>query len=125
MKKVLFVFALCVLAGCASKTDKAQKAAEEFLGAFLQNDYKTATQLCSDEFQQEFGKTIGDFENLQEPVKQMIKEHCSQLKYEISSVERINKSDTFNVNYNIIKALPDSSSASQQIFATTLQVVNG
>lgn len=126
MKKVLFIFAMCVLAGCANKADKAQNTAEEFLDAFLQNDYKRATQLCSSEFQQVFGETIKDFENLQDPVKEMIKEHCAQLKYEITSVERVNKSDTFNVNYDIVKALPDSSSlTSFQVFSSTMQIVKG
>lgn len=124
MKKVLFIFAMCVLAGCANKADNAQKAAEEFLGAFLQNDFKKASQLCSDEFQQEFGRTIKDFENLDNSVKQMITDYCAQLKYEITLVERINKSDTFNVQYNIVKALPDSSSIpSQQMFSTSMQIV--
>lgn len=126
MKKVLFIFAMCVLAGCSNKANKAQKAAEEFLDAFLQNDYKRATGLCSVQFQQEFGKSITDFESLNDPVKEMIKEQCAQLKYEITSVERINKSDTFNVNYNILKALPDSSSLSDKhMFSSTLKVVNG
>ena len=124
MKKVLFIFAMCVLAGCANKDDNAQKAAEEFLGAFLQNDFKKASQLCSDEFQQEFGRTIKDFENLDNSAKQMITDYCAQLKYEITLVERINKSDTFNVQYNIVKALPDSSSIpSQQMFSTSMQIV--
>ena len=126
MKKVLFILALCVMAGCSNKANKAQKAAEEFLDAFLQNDYKTATQLCSEQFGQEFEKSITDFENLNNPIKEMIKEHCAQLKYEIISVERINKSDTFNVNYNILKSLPDSSSLSdKQMFSSTLKVMGG
>ena len=58
MKKVLFIFAICILAGCANKADKAQKAAEQFLDAYITNDFTAATELCSEDFKELFGKTI-------------------------------------------------------------------
>lgn len=125
MKKALFIFAICVLAGCASKGDKAQKVAEQFLDAYISNDFAAATEMCSDSFKELFSKTVKDFESLDPQVKEMLKEQCAQLKYEISLVERVNKSDTFNISYNIIRVLPDSSSFRDSVMASTLKVVDG
>ena len=125
MKKALFIFAICVLAGCASKADKAQKVAEQFLDAYISNDFTAATEMCSDGFKELFGKTVKDFESLDPQIKEMLKEQCAQLKYEISLVERVNKSDTFNISYNIIRVLPDSSSFRDSVMASTLKVVDG
>ena len=126
MRKGLFILAMCVLAGCANKADKAQKAASEFLDAFIANDFQSATHMCSDNFREEFGKTVSDFENLPDQVKQMLKEQCAQVKYEIVSVERIEKSDTFVVNYNIARVQEDTSSFKQQPLASsTMKIVGG
>ena len=55
----------------------------------------------------------------------MLKEQCAQLKYEISLVERVGKSDTFNVSYNILKNTPDSSSFQDPVITSTLKIVGG
>jgi hypothetical protein len=81
--------------------------------------------MCSDSFKELFSKTVKDFESLDPQVKEMLKEQCAQLKYEISLVERVNKSDTFNISYNIIRVLPDSSSFKDSVMASTLKVVDG
>lgn len=125
MKKLLFIFAICVLAGCASKADKAQNAAQQFLDAYITNDFSAATEMCSDDFKELFGKTIKDFESLDPQIKEMLKEQCAQLKYEITLVERVGKSDTFNVSYNILKSIPDSSSFQDSVITSTLKVVGG
>ena len=125
MKKLLFIFAICILAGCANKADKAQKAAEQFLDAYITNDFTAATELCSEDFKELFGKTIKDFESLDPQIKEMLKEQCAQLKYEISLVERVGKSDTFNVNYNILKNTTDSSSFQYPLITITLKIVGG
>ena len=56
----------------------------------------------------------------------MLKEQCSQIKYEIMSVERVEKSDTFVVNYNIARVQQDTSSFQQQPLASSsLKIVGG
>ena len=126
MRKGLFILAICMFAGCANKADQAQKVAGSFLEAFIANDFKGATQMCSDNFKEEFGKTVADFENLPDQVKQMLKEQCSQIKYEIMSVERVEKSDTFVVNNNIARVQQDTSSFQQQPLASSsLKIVGG
>ena len=126
MKKAFSILALCLLAGCANKADQAQNCAGKFLGAFLGNDFDGATQLCSESFKPEFGKTMDNFRNLNSQVKEMIQEQCSQLKYEITSVQRVNKSDTFMVEYNIRRVEPDTAAFRQQELVTgTLRVVGG
>lgn len=126
MKKGLFILAMCVLAGCANKEEQAQMAAGAFLEAFIANDFQAATQMCSENFKEEFEKSVSDFENLPDQVKQMLKEQCSQVKYEIVSVARIEKSDTFVVNYNIARVQEDTSSFQMQPLASsTLKIVGG
>jgi hypothetical protein len=126
MKKVFSVLALALLAGCAGKADKAQGCAGKFLDAFLKNDFEGATQLCSESFRPEFSRTIEDFRNLPEQVSEMVQEQCSALEYEILSVARINKSDTFIVEYNIVRAKPDTAAFRQQeLVGSVLRIVDG
>lgn len=68
-----------------------------------------------------------DFSKLDDSVKILLKEQCSQLKAEVVSVERVNESDTFSVNYNIVRVCPDSSgvAAEQGLITSTLKVVDG
>ncbi len=126
MKRVFSILAMCLLAGCAGKADRAQGCAGKFLDAFLKNDFEVATQLCSDGFRPEFSRTIEDFRNLPQQVKEMVQQQCSALEYEILSVERVNKSDTFMVEYNIIRLETDTSAFRQQeLVVSVLRVVDG
>lgn len=126
MKKVFSILALCLLAGCADKAGQAQGCADKFLDAFLKNDLEGATQLCSESFSPEFGRAIEDFNKLSQQEKEMVQEQCSALAYEILGVERINKSDTFIVEYNIKPAKPDTSAFRQQeLVEGALRIVGG
>lgn len=126
MKRVFSILALCILAGCADKAGQAQGCADKFLDSYLKNDFEGAAQQCSDGFRQEFNKTIEDFRNLSPQVKEMLQEQCSKLEYGITSVQRVNKSDTFIVEYNIQVAEPDSTAFRQQeLVSSTLRVVGG
>ena len=126
MKKVFSILALCLLAGCANKADQAQSCADKFLEAFLGNDFDAATQLCSEDFKPEFGKTISNFRNLNGQVRQMLQEQCAQLSYEITAVQRVNKSDTFIVGYNIQRVEQDTAAFRQQeLVVSTLRIVDG
>ena len=75
----------------------------------------------------DFGKAMEDFEKLDDSVKVMLKEQCSQLEMKISSVERVNESDTFIVSYNIVKCAADSTGAEalQELVSSELKVVDG
>lgn len=126
MKKVFSILAVCLLAGCADKAGQAQECAEKFLAAFLKNDFEGATQMCSDGFGKEFSRTVEDFRKLPQQEKEMVQEQCSALEYEISSVQRINKSDTFIVEYNIKWVEPDTSAFRQQeLVESALRIVDG
>ena len=126
MKKVFSILTLCLLAGCADKAGEAQECAGRFLDAYLKNDFEGAVQQCSEKFGEDFGRTVEDFRNLPQNIKEMLQEQCSQLKYEILSVQRVNKSDTFVVEYNILKSEPDTAAFRQQeLVSSTLMVVGG
>ena len=127
MKKLLLLLAVCVLSGCANKAQQAQDSAQGFLDAFLANDFNAAAAFCSDDFKVEFGKAMEDFEKLDDSVKAMVMEQCSQLEMKIRSVERVNESDTFIVSYNIVKCAADSAGAEalQELVSSELKVVGG
>ena len=126
MKKVFSILALCLLAGCADKAGQAQGCADKFLDSYLKNDFEGALQQCSEVFRPEFGKTIDDFRNLPQQIREMLQEQCSRLKYEVSEVQRVGKSDTFVVEYNIMRAEPDTAAFKQQeLVSGTLRIVNG
>ena len=56
----------------------------------------------------------------------MLQEQCSQLSYEITAVQRVNKSDTFIVGYNIQRTEPDTAAFRQQeLVVSTLRIVDG
>ena len=127
MKKVLSIWALCLrAAGCTEKAGQAQGCADKFLDSFLKNDLDGAVQLCSGNLSPEFSKAIEDFNNLSQQEKEMVQEQCSALVYEILGVERVNKSDTFMVEYNIKPAKPDTSAFRQQeLVKGVLRIVDG
>ena len=126
MKKVFSILALCLLAGCADKAGQAQDCAEKFLGSYLKNDFEGAAQLCSEGFKPEFSMAIEDFKTLSPQIKEMLQEQCGLLKYEITGVQRVNKSDTFIVDYNICRSEPDTSAFKQlELVKSTLMVVGG
>ena len=127
MKRLLTIVAVCLLASCTGKADKAQSCAQGFLDAFLSNDFNSAASYCTDDFNIDFNQAMEDFSKLDDSVKILLKEQCSQLKAEVVSVERVNESDTFSVNYNIVSVCPDSSgvAAEQGLITSTLKVVDG
>ena len=64
---------------------------------------------------------------MDDSVKNMLKEQCSQLQAIISSVQRVNESDTFIVSYNIVKCVADSTGdvAEQEFIVSELKLVDG
>lgn len=117
--------AICVLAGCANKVDKAQNCAQGFLDAFLSNNFNASAAFCSDDFNVDFNQAMEDFDKLDDSIKILLKEQCTQLRAKVISVERVNESDTFNVNYNIVRPCPDSAGVEQKLVTSTLKVVDG
>jgi hypothetical protein len=123
MKKLLSVLAVCILCGCANKTQQAQDCAQGFLDAFLANDFNAAAAFCSEDFNVDFSKAMADFDKLDTSVKTMLVEQCSKLKANISSTRRVNESDTFIVSYTIVNCAADSSA--KELVLSELKVVDG
>lgn len=124
---MLAVLAILAITGCTNRAKQAQECAQGFLNAYLENDFNAAASFCTPEFSVEFEKAMADFSNLEVQMQQMLKEQCAQLKANVLSVERVNESDTFTVNYTIVKAFPDSTSnhAAQWQINSTLKVIDG
>ena len=125
MKKLLLVVAAALAVGCTNKTNQAQECAQQFLDAFLANEYDAAAKLCSDDFQVDFAKATEDYRNMSEDIKALLVEQCNSYKAVITSVERINSSDTFVVNYNIVKPAADSSAFEKGLISSSLKIVEG
>ena len=127
MKKLLLAVAVTLAAGsCTGKADKVQECAQHFLDAFLANEYDQAAKYCTQEFEVEFSKAVEDYRNLSDDIRSMIVAQCSNLKAVITSVERVNSSDTFVVNYNIIKAAADTAAAYEEgVITSALKIVDG
>ena len=125
MKKLLLVVAVTLAVGCTNKANQAQECAQQFLDAFLANEYDAAAKLCSEDFQVDFIKATDDYRNLSDDVKQLLVEQCSSYKAVVTSVERINSSDTFVVNYNIVKPAVDSAAFEKGIISSSLKIVEG
>lgn len=125
MKKILMALALCTAVSCTSKSDRAQQGAQNFLDAFLANDYNAAADCCTDGFQVDFNSVTESFKNLDEPIRAILSAECAGYKAEISSVERVAKSDTFIVNYSIVPVVLDSTKMKKGTINSTLVVVDG
>ncbi len=126
MKKLLLVIAVTLAVGCTNKTNQAQECAQQFLDSFLANEYDSAVMYCAPEFEEEFLKAVDDYRNLSEEIKNMVVTQCSKLKAVVTSVERVNSSDTFIVNYNIIKAVADSTAIFEEgVITSSLRIVDG
>lgn len=108
MKKILAILAVSLLAGCADKGKQAAENAHNFLDAFLANDYDKAAQMCTDDFRSEFNVVVKDFRELDDNMKELLVNECRQYKAQTGTVQRVNGSDTFKVEYKIVKAEPDS-----------------
>lgn len=127
MRIILIGLAILLSAGCASKAEKAQDCAQNFLNAFLSNDLNAAASFCEEDLNKDLKRATDDFDKLDDDVKSLLKEQCSQLHAEIVSVERVNESDTFLVNYNIVRACPDNDGAegNNEMINSSLKVVGG
>lgn len=126
MKKLLLVIAATLAIGCSNKTNQAQECAQQFLDAFLANEYDVAAKYCEPEFEKEFSKALDDYRNLSDEIKNMVVTQCSRLKAVVTSVERVNSSDTFVVNYNIVRTAADTTAAFEEgVITSTLRVVDG
>lgn len=126
MKKIFLALALCAAVSCSNKANQAQECAQNFLDAFLANDFETAVESCSENFRPGFSATIDNFRNLDESIKEIIRSECAKYRAEITSVERINESDTFQVAYTIVKVQPDTlSKIKEGAINSTLMVVGG
>lgn len=126
MKKIFLILIAFAAFSCSSKSDEAQRTASDFLAAFLANDYYGAAGYCSEDFEVDFNKILEDFAKLDEPMKGILKEQCSLYQAEILSVEEVNESDTFKVNYQIVKIAPDTASFDSGVAAkNTLTIYDG
>lgn len=125
MKKILFVLAICLAAGCTSKEKQAQAGAQNFLDAFLANDYNKAAEFCTDDFKIDFDKVLEDFKDLDTNVRALLISECSQYKAEIGAAQSINGTDTFSVNYKIVPVAADENAADKGFLSSSLKVVDG
>lgn len=103
MRKILFILAICSLAGCTNKEERAVESAGVFLDAFLANDYQKAAGCCSDTLKVEVDKAFERFRQLDTNIRALLVNECQQYRTEIGAAERIGDSDTIKVNYKIIK----------------------
>ena len=124
MKKTLFALAICILAGCTNKEKLAMEGAGNFLDAFLANDYNRAAECCTDGLKPEMIKAFEGFQQLDSNVRVLLVSECSQYKVEIGAVEKINDSDTFQVNYRIVKVEAEPQ-ADDTFISSSLKVVDG
>ena len=122
MKKILAILAAGLLVGCTDVEKQAADNAQNFLDAFLAIDYEKAAQMCTDDFRNDFNRVIKDFKELDTNVKALLLNECQQYRASISSVGRVNKSDTFVVEYKIVKAVPDSLSVQTNSINGTLTI---
>ena len=124
MKKIFLALAVCLAAGCTSKEEIAQAGAQNFLDAFLANDYEKAAGFCTDDFKVNFDRVTEDFRNLDTNVRALLVSECSQYTAKVVAAQNLNGSDTFKVGYKIIKAQASWDSIDNFI-TNTLTVVEG
>ena len=124
MKKVLAVLAICAIAGCTNKEEQALAGAENFLDAYLANDYIKAAECCTGDLKAELDNVLADFRQLDSNVRALLVSECSQYRAEVGPVERIGDSDTIKVNYRIIKGESDTQ-VTENVITSSLKVVDG
>ena len=123
MKKILAILAAGLIAGCTDVEKVASDNAQNFLDAFLANDYDKAAMMCTDGFKEDFNKVVKDFRELDTNVRALLVNECQQYRAQINSVERVNTSDTFKVEYRIVKAAQDSLSVETEYIDSNLTLV--
>lgn len=124
MKKVLAVLAICAIAGCTNKEEQALAGAENFLDAYLANDYIKAAECCTGDLKAELDNVLADFRQLDSNVRALLVSECSQYRAEVGPVERIGDSDTIKVNYRIIKGESDTQ-VLDNVITSSLKILDG
>ena len=124
MKKMLFVLAACLAAGCTNAEKQAQDSASMFLDAFLSNDYEKAVDCCSEELKDKLQAATGSFSSLDSNIKELLVKECSKYSPEIVSAARAGKSDTVVVEYRIGRKA-DSLQFQKGAMGGTLYVLDG
>lgn len=124
MKKIFLALAVYMAVGCTSKEEIAQIGAQNFLDAYLANDYEKAAGFCTDEFKLEFEQVIADFRTLDTNIRALLVTECSKYAAKVVAAECINGSDTFKVGYKIVKSQPTGDSI-DNCFTNTLTVIEG
>jgi hypothetical protein len=123
MRKLSFILALVIAFSCTNKTEIAKESATNFLNAYINYNYDEAAKFCTPDLCEKIKKSIDDYNNLDESVKNFIAQECSNLTPKITSAEQVGKSDTIIVNYQLVKALNDSTTTPQ--ITSTLKIANG
>lgn len=126
MKKISIALVAClaISAGCTNRQVQAEVSAQGFLDAFLANDYDKALQMCSEDFKGHFSKAVSGFRDLDSDIQKLLFEQCALYKAQVVASERINGSDTFKVNYKIVKAAADSAIFETGVINSSLLVVD-
>lgn len=124
MKKILFVLAACLAAGCTNVEKQAQDSASGFLDAFLANDYEKAAECCSEGLKEQLRTATGSFSSLDSNIKELLVKECSKYRQEIVSATRAGKSDTVVVEYRIAR-MADSLQFQKGAIEGTLYVMDG
>lgn len=107
----LSILAVAVLTSAivsCQKGPKPENTAEEFLNAYLSNDYAKAASFCTLSLSGKLLEAVEEIEHLQQDMKDRIANTTKHLTLKIDNVEKQGNGDTLLVSYSIHKPAPDS-----------------
>lgn len=102
LKILLTVFILfCAFTSCGRKEKHIEALANEFLDSFFKVDYEKAAMLCSDELGDELRVSLKSIESMDASIREMIIKQASEVKREITVIDKQSKKDTVVVKYKL------------------------
>lgn len=101
--KLLAAFALlAITASCSQDEKSARASAGGFLDSYFKIEYEKAAGYCTTELGEELRSSLKSIETLESGVKEMIIKQTSEIKSEITKVERGPGRDSMVVIYKVV-----------------------
>lgn len=99
-----------LLSGCAGGigASPAEDTATDFLNAYLAADFTKAASFCTDKLSGELKEAVTEVEQLDETIKQHIRNSTGKFTPQIDQTHKSESGDTVIVNYSILEKQSDS-----------------
>ncbi len=106
MKVYLRLFTLCLISlilSCKGREDaKLMTISTQFLNNYFELEYKKAAEFCSQDLEKDLEESAKNYDSLDPKIRESIKLHSSDIKFEVLDLNFNKKRDSAIVNYRVL-----------------------